>query len=256
MANLDAIKEKLGQAHEIQHASTGVYRQWRDKYNEEVSKISANRDLSADGKYKMKELLKKRKTVELMKLSRQQIDEYRKVLSEASKEADKIANAKPAEVDPVKAERFEKSFGELKTAVMLATPEKAISILNEFIDATDEPALVDRIRAEFAAVVAPVIAQARPEQKQNLNDLFEHTRRKAKGPEAIEAEQLKATAEAMQNSGFFGLSVIKAVMEISKEASDYVNKPETFFEKYPEAEKMNTALRSQEEVITEIENQS
>lgn len=253
MANVQSIKEKIDKAHELQNASTGVYRKWKETYNAEVSKIRSNRNLTEEGKFKLKERMTERKTVELMQLSKKQIEEYRKILSEAYKEADRIANAKPKTADPVKAERFEKSFGEVKISILLASPEKAIKILQEFVDATDEPALVDRIRAEFAAVVAPVIAQAKPEQKHKLNDLFDFTRYKAKGPEVIEAEQLMQTAEALRNSRFYELAVGDSVLEVHKEAQRYLNQPDEFFEKYPGTETLNTSLRSQEEVIAEID---
>lgn len=251
MSNLQTIKEKIEHAYDLKHASTGVYRRWQDEYRLEVAKISKNRDLTDSGKLKLKELLSERKTVELMKLSKKQQDEYRRVLDVAYKEADRVANAKPAAVDPVKVERFDKAFGELKTAMMLATPAKAISILKDFVEATEEAALVDKIRAEFSSIIAPVIGQAKPDEKHKLTELFEHTQRKSKGAEALEAEQLREQAESMSKAKFFNLAVTESVLEVHAEAQKYINTPETFFETYPETEKMNTSLRTQEEVVLE-----
>jgi len=228
MTNLQTIKDKIEQAHDFKNAATGVYRKWQDGYYAEVNKIRGNRNLTDKGKFKLKEKMSERKAVELMQLAKWQINEYKSQLDVAYKEADRIANTKPKAADPVKAERFEKSLGEVKAVVMMASPDKVIKILQEFVDATEEPALVDRIRAEFAAVIAPVIGQAKPEQKDSLTGLFEHTQRKAKGAEVLEAEQLRDTAQAMRDSKFFGLSVIDCAKEVHPEAQKYLNNPDAF----------------------------
>lgn len=251
MKNLQSIKEKIEQAYDLKHASTGVYRKWQDEYRVEVNKISKNRNLTDSGKFKLKELLSERKTVELMKLSKSQQDQYRSLLSEAQKEARKVADSKPAAVDKAIAERFDKAFGELKTAVMLATPEKAIKILNDFVEGTEEPALVDRIRSEFSSIIAPVVGQSKQEDKNKLIDLFEHTQRKAKGAEVMEAEQLMEQAEGMSGQKFFSLAVMERVIEVHPEAKKYLNSPDAFFEEYPGTEKINTKMRTEEEVILE-----
>ncbi|MBK5500930.1 hypothetical protein [Peribacillus sp. TH14] len=251
MTNLQAIKDKIEQAYDLKQASTGVYRRWQDEYRAEVSKISRNRNLTDSGKFKLKELLAERKTVELMKLSKSQQDEYRSLLIEAQKEARKVADSKPAAADKAVAERFDKSFGELKTAVMLATPEKAVKILNDFVEGTEEPALVDKIRAEFSSIIAPVVGQAKQEDKNKLIDLFEHTQRKAKGAEVMEAEQLMEQAEGMSGQKFFGLAVMERVIEVHAEAKKYLNDPDAFFEEYPGTERINTTMRTEEEVMLE-----
>jgi len=255
MTNLQTIKDKIEQAHDFKQAATGVYRKWQDGYRAEVKKISDNRNLTDVGKLKLKESLSERKTVEPMQLSKKQQAEYRAILDVAYKEASKVANTKPAAVDPVKAEQFAKTFGEVRTSILLASPDKAIKILQEFIDATEEAGLVDRIRSEFAAVVAPIIAQANQVQKDSLTDMFQQTRIKAKGEEVIEAEQLMETAKAMSDSKFFGLHVIDSVKEVHLEAQKYLNNPTAFFEEYPGTEMMNTTLRSQEEVMLEAESE-
>ncbi|MED3911210.1 hypothetical protein P4597_18935 [Peribacillus simplex] len=185
-------------------------------------------------------------------MSKIQQDEYRSLLGEAYKEADKVANSKPAPADKDKVEKFDKAFGELKTEIMLATsPARAISILSDFVEATEEPVLVDRIRAEFSTIIAPVIGQAELEEKNKLTDLFLETQRKAKGEEIIEAEQLMERAEGMSGDRFFGLAVMERVSEIHEEAAKYINNPDAFFEEYPGTERINTAMRTEEEVILE-----
>ena len=252
MTKLQSVKDKIEQAYELKQASTGVYRRWQDGYRLEVNKISLNRNLTDSGKFKLKELLSERKTVELMKMSKSQQDEYRNLLSEAYKEADKVANSKPAPADKEKEEKFDKAFGELKTEILLATsPARAISILKDFVEATEEPVLVDRIRAEFSTIIAPVIGQAELEEKNKLTDLFLQTQRKAKGEEVIEAEQLMERAEGMSGDKFFGLSVMERVGEIHQEAAKYLNSPDAFFEEYPGTETINTSMRTEEEVILE-----
>ncbi|MEF2096422.1 hypothetical protein V3595_17300 [Bacillus sp. CFBP9009] len=251
MTNLQSIREKIEQAYDLKHASTGVYRKWQDEYRVEVNKISKNRNLTDSGKFKLKELLAERKTVELMKISKVQQDQYRSLLSEAQKEARKVADSKPDVVDKAIAERFDKSFCELKTAVMLATPEKAVKILNDFVEGTEELALVDKVRAEFSSIIAPVVGQAKQEDKNKLVDLFEHTQRKAKGEEVIEAEQLMERAQGMSGEKFFGLAVMERVIEVHAEAKKYLNDPDAFFEEYPGTERLNTAMRTEEEVILE-----
>lgn len=186
-----------------------------------------------------------------MKISKSQQDQYRSLLSEAQKEARKVADSKPAAVDKAIEERFEKAFGELKTAVMLASPEKAVKILNDFVEGTEEPALVDKVRAEFSTIIAPVIGQVKQEDKNKLIDLFEHTQLKAKGEEVIEAEELMEQAEGMSGQKFFGLAVMERVLEVHAEAQKYLNTPDAFFEEYPGTEKINTKMRTEEEVMLE-----
>ncbi|OLN23717.1 hypothetical protein BTO30_02980 [Domibacillus antri] len=151
------IKELINKAHATRDEATGIYRAWRQKYDQEAGKIRSSRELTQEGQDKLIAALNKRKEIEVMKLAESQVSLYRKYLDDAYKAADKIAYAPLPKVDEEKAARWEKSFGELKTQVMLSDPKKALQMISDFVTNTDEQALVDRVRHEFSSLIAPVI---------------------------------------------------------------------------------------------------
>lgn len=243
------IKELIDKAHTTRNEATGVYRAWRQKYDEEAGKIRASRELTPEGKDKMLAALNKRKEIEVMKLADSQVSLYRKFLDDAYKAADKIAYAKLPEVDAQKAERWEKQFGELKTQVLLANPQKALQMISDFVAATDEQALVDRVRHEYSQI----IAQADAPTRYKFSDLFEETKTKALGPEAVEALRVMESAEGLRNGRFWSGIVGDNVGAVSQTAQHHLENPESYFAENPGAANVNTTLRSMEESLLSAE---
>lgn len=251
MTNLNGIKETIEKAWEVKNGATGVYRAFREAASEEEVKVTGNKHLSQEGREAMLGKLRERKTVEAMKLAQSQIGLYNKYLDDARKEADKIAYAKLPAVDPVKEQRFDKAFAELKTQIMLASPEKAAQLLKEFVDATEDQALVDKIRADFASTIQPVIGTADHKIKASLTDLFEHTKFKARGAESVEASRLIEQIDSMRHGRFFPQIVEDNARSLGKQAAMYINRPDEYFAVFPEHEKMKTDMRTMEEVLLE-----
>lgn len=254
MANKIAeIKELIDKAHATRNEATGIYRAWRQKYDQETGKIRSSRELTPEGQGKMITALNKRKEIEVMKLADAQVGLYRKYLDDAYKAADKIAYAKLPEVDAEKAERWEKSFGELKTAVILADPKKAHQMISEFVAATDEQALVDRVRHEFSTIIAPVIGQADAPTRYKFSDLFEETKVKARGPEGSEALRVMESAEGLRNGRFWSGIVADNIGAVLPTAQRHLENPEAYFAANPGAANVNTTLRSMEESLLSAE---
>lgn len=247
------IKELIDKAHTTRSEATGVYRAWRQKYDEEAGKIRASRELTPEGKEKMIAALNKRKEVEVLKLADSQVGLYRKYLDDAYKAADKIAYAKLPGVDAQKAERWEKQYGEMKTQVMLANPQKALQMISDFVAATDEQALVDRVRHEYSQIIAPVIGQADAPTRYKFSDLFEETKTKALGPEAVEALRVMESAEGMRNGRFWSGIVADNVGAVIPTAQRHLENPEAYFAANPAAANVDTTLRSMEESLLSAE---
>jgi len=253
MTKLNEIKSIIDKAWSVKNDATGVYRAFKESVDAETAKITSSNKLTEEGKEVMLEKLKERKTVEALKLSKSQIDLYNDYLNQARKEADKVAFAKLTPTDKVKEERFDKQFAELKTKVMLSTPETGAKLLKEFVEATDDQYLVDKIRNDFADTVQPIIGTADFKVKANLSDLFEHTKYKARGAESVEAERLIDQIDGMKNSRFFGKIVEDNAKSLGKQAAMYINRPDEYFEANPDHMKMKTEMKTFEESILETE---
>ena len=256
MTKIKEIRDIINQAWNVKHGATGLYRSFKESVDNEASRITNSDKFTPAGKQALIGKLKERKTAEVMQLAKSQIDLYSEYLNKARKEADKVAYAKLTPVDKVKEERFDKKFNELKTQIMLAEPEVGAELLKEFVNATDEEYLVDKIRAEFSSTIAPIIGNADSELRTSLNKLFENTKRKARGAEALEAEKLIEHIEDMKQSRFFDLIVEENAKSLGKQASMYINRPDEYFAANPEHANMKTEMKSMDEVLLEAEHEA
>ncbi|MFF3021208.1 hypothetical protein ACFVRR_00900 [Gottfriedia sp. NPDC057948] len=228
----------------------------QDAFNLKKSEIQLNRDYTSDGKKKLTDSLKSRKTIELMQLSRNQSKMFKELLNEAKKEAENIVHSKSPKVDQVKEERFKKRLAEVKTEVLLSDAKKGKQILTDFLLTVDEQAFASEIKSEFSALVGPILADAGKdagEYRRDLSNLFEEVKVRSMAPEALEALKIAEYTEAALEGDFFlPIVVEKAGENLGELASKFVNKPEQYFELFPEDAKYNpNGLKTMEEINEE-----
>ena len=240
MKSLKEIKELVEKARSLQEESTGLYRVFQEDYRKEKTSIEMNKDYSQEGKRKLVESLQKRKTVELLQGARNLKNLHSKYLSEAKDAAQNIVHAKTPDVDPVKEERFLKRLGEVKTEILLSNAKKGKEILTEFLNTVDEQAFAGKIKDEFSTLIQPILSdggQDTAKFRRELFDVFEDVKNRSMHPEAREAMEIAEFAEASIKSRFFiPLVEEKATEHLGKEAGLFINKPDEFFEKYPDAD--------------------
>jgi hypothetical protein len=256
MSKLEKIRESVAKAQQIQDESTGAFRKFQDEVRNEQTAIRLNQEYSAKGKANLIEALMSRKTIELMKGSREMQSEFKKHLSDAKKAAESIVHAKTPAVDSEKMERFTKRFKEVTTEIELASsPRRGKEILEQFLNTIDEPGLAVVVKESFGAVIKPILAEAGTDAAKFKHDLaksFEDLKTRALDPEATEAMQIVEYADAALNSKFFSSIVEQKVQEnFGKVAHTYLNTPDQFFETFKEADKPVSRFRTVEEIMQE-----
>lgn len=258
MKTIEQIKELVTKAQDMQHNSTKEYRVLQESFNLKKSEIQRNRDYSEVGKQKLIDSLRSRKTIELMQLSRNQSKLFKDLLNEAKKEAENIVHARSPKPDPVKEERFKKRLAEVKTEVLLSDAKKGKQILSDFLKTVDEQAFASELKSEFSALVGPILADAGKDAREyrlDLSKLFDEVKVRSMNPEALEAMRVAEYAGAALEGDFFlPIVVEKAGENLSELASKFLNKPEEYFELFPDDAKYNpNGLQTMEEIIEERE---
>lgn len=173
-------KEKLSQfieeGYEIKTKfQTQLAIELRDVVNEEVSKISNDRDLSPEGKKRKIEAVKQKYAKQTMQVVKEQQDKYKKLADDAiklAKQAKTAAIAEPA--DKTDVQIFNNEFEQLKVSVQLATkPESALQAIEAFCSKYADRDLyyADRIKNEFSSLIGAV--GDNPQHKMKLGRIYD-----------------------------------------------------------------------------------
>jgi hypothetical protein len=255
MKTLEQIKEIVLKVHTLQHESTGLYRNFQDSYTKEKSAIELNNDYSEAGKQKLVDSLKERKTVELLQRARTQRNEFIGLWKEAKKEAENLIHSKVKPVDPVKEERFNKKLAEVKTEILLSNHRKGKELLTQFLQTIDEQAFAAKVKEEFPTLIQPILSSAGADTekyRQELFSVFEQVKKQSLHPEALEAINIAEFADQAMQSSFFNSLVQEKVSEhLGREVGQFVNKPDEFFAKYPNADIKLPASKTVEQIVEE-----
>lgn len=258
MSKIKQIRDLVEKSHQLQQQSTGDYRIFQDRYYQERNKINDNRDYSPEGKIKLKESLKKRTTVEVLQTSREYRQLYDGYLKEARKQALDLIYAKTPKVDAEVLDRFSRDYKELKTAIILSSPQKGKDLLEGFLNGINEPGLVEIVKEEFAEVIHPIINGVQgtdaAKYRRDLMGTFENLKVRSMDPEALDAMRVVEYADAALKGKFFNLAIENAVGDnIGAEAKKYLHSPDEYFAIYPDDDKpiTNTGLKTVEQIIEE-----
>lgn len=255
--SIEKIKELQNKARQIESSIPKHYLEFRESLTGEILKIKGNKKYSESGKRELVEHLKKRKTVELMKWAREQYNQYDMYLREAYLISDRMAYRNIPKADAQKRGRFHNAFNDFKTELIFTNrPDDAIKKLRTFIEKTEEYEFISDIKREFSSLAKSIIEITDkdnvPKVRKELADLFEHTKNKSLPQESHEAFALLEQIESAVGSRIFNRVVQDAIKEdLGSEAAEYINKPNEFFEKYPEMEKIEPGIKTMEESLTE-----
>lgn len=257
--SIEKIKEYYESAHSVLNNSNGLYRQFREQFNEEKTKIDTNPNYSATGKKDLTQRLNDRKKAEFMLIAKSQKELFTSYLQEAQKLADSLAYQNVPKVDEVKKERFQKSFNELKTELLLTTnPRSAKDKLKEFIGKIDEYGLFEIVKNEFASLSESMIDKTpqseRGELTKDLRQMYDSVKHNSVPPESHEAYELLDQINMMlERPRIFSLIALDAIeKDLGREAKELANDPEIYFEKYPDEEKTKIGERTIEDVQAEL----
>lgn len=258
MSKIEKVRELISKSQELQHDTTRMYRIFQQELLQKQSEIRLNQEYSEKGKQKLVESLKSRKTVEFLKNARTLQTEFKKNLTAAKKEAESIVYSKTPQVDPDKMERFINRFKEVKTEILLASsPRRGKEILDQFLSTIDEQGLAGIVKGEFADVIQPILSKAGADEMKfshDLNRVFEDLKTRSMDPEAKEAMEIAEYAEQAMNSKYFNSIVEQNVQQhLGKLAHMYMEKPDEYFETFPDDEKPESHFRSVEEILEEEE---
>jgi hypothetical protein len=256
MSKINKVRELVTKSQQLQDDSTRMYRLFQDDLRREQAEIKNNEEYSAKGKQKLVDSLKSRKTIEFLKGSREMQTAYRNSLKDAKKEAESIVYAKTPQVDSDKLERFKNRFKEVKTEILLApSSRRGKEILQEFLGSVDEQGLAAVVKEEFGDIIQPILAGAgadAPKFRHDLAKSFEELKTRSLDPEAKEALQIVDYVDAALNSKFYSPLVEENVQQnLGKLAHMYMEKPDEYFETFPDDEKPQSNLRTVEEILEE-----
>lgn len=255
--SIQKVRDLRSKAHEVQHGITKLYVEFRDKYRTEEAKIRTSDKYTAKGKEELIDRLKRRKTAELMQLSRSQHQLHDQYIAEASKLAEELAYQKAPKADAAKKERFDTAFHDIKTELMLTSnSERAKEKMKSFIEGLDEYEFFEAVKNDFRTLSKSIIEKASGQEQGKLREemrrLFEDVKTKSKTDEAREAEVLVAQTENDVGSGLFKNIAIDAIRsDLGVEAADYANKPESYFKEYPDAEQIKPDEKTVDDVVAE-----
>lgn len=257
LSKLLKIRDLIEKSREIKQNSTKLYREFQEQFLKEKRKIELNSDYTAEGKDRLIKSLKKKKSRELLQISKNQRDLYMGNLNKAKELAEEVAFAKLPAVDQKKMERFDKSLSELKTEILLSTnPESAKVKLKKFIKSIDEYSLADKLKANFTELISPVIEQLDSKQKaqfkKDFQNMFDDVRKRSMTDEALETIELMDISNNLSQAKIFNQLVTqKAGENFGNEIASYINRPNDYFDRYPEDLEPISDTRTVEEIIEE-----
>jgi hypothetical protein len=255
MSKIENIRDLVRKAQELQDDSTRAYRVFQQEVQSELGQIKMNEEYSRKGKEKMTDLLKNRKTIEFLKGANEMKSTFRKYLSDAKRDADAIVYSQAPKVDADKMDRFQKRLNEVKTEILLSAPKQGQAVLRQLLSEVDEQGIAMIVKNEFAGLIQPILANAGTDAAKIKHDLlndFEALKARSMDEDAAEAMRLADYAEAALNARFFNSIVESNVQQnLGKLAHMYMEKPEEYFETFPEDAKRDSHLKTVEQIVAE-----
>jgi hypothetical protein len=234
---IKSIRDKFQEAHALRSDTSALFRELREQYRDKIAAISSNPALSAYGKQQERQKVAAQYEKELMRLSKQVFDAYKKTIKEAKEQAEKILLASIPKTDEKKRKFFQQQAEELAAKVLFATnPQTAKDALAQLVKAANEPELASSVKERFMQLSQHAINLCAPaeqmQMRKELGELYEHLSQNSLTQEAREARQLVEQADAMLGVRLFSPIVEQAAYEISPQASRYLNDPDAYFEKF------------------------
>jgi hypothetical protein len=256
MKNINDIRKVVEEAVNLKHGSTKLFREFNDSYRSKLSAIKLNNDYTVAGKAKLLESAKQRETTRLMRLAREQRQQFNIKLTQAKKDADAIIHAHAPKVDPIAQERFSKRFNEVKTQIALSNAKKGQELLKEFLASVNEQAFAEEVKDGFGDLIQPILNDVKgPETERvrhSLFNAFEDVRTKSQSPEAGEAQAVSEYVDALMNGKFFeGIVEEKVEEALGSNAKQFINDPEAYFEIYPKLDVPDKGMKTVEEIVEE-----
>ncbi|WP_226677083.1 hypothetical protein [Rossellomorea aquimaris] len=256
MKNINDIRKVVDEAVSLKQGSTKLFREFNDSYRSKRSAIQLNNDYTVAGKAKLLDSAKQRETTRLMKLAREQREQFNSKLLQAKKDADAIIHAHAPKVDPVAQERFTKRFNEVKTQIALSNARKGQELLKDFLADVNEQAFAEQVKDGFSELIQPILNDVKgPDAERvrhSLFDSFEDIRVKSQSPEAGEAQAVAEYVDALIKGKFFEGVVEDKVEEVlGSNAKQFINDPDAYFEIYPKLDKPESTLKTVEEIVEE-----
>jgi hypothetical protein len=234
---IKSIKGKFQEAYALRSDTSALFRELREQYRDKIATIFSNPALSAYGKQQESQKVAAQYQKELMRLSKQVFDAYKKTIKEAKEQAEKILLASIPKTDEKKRKFFQQQAEELAAKILFATnPQTAKDALAQLVKAANEPELAASVKERFMQLSQHTINLAAPaeqmQMRKELGELYERLSLNSTTEEAREAKRLMEQADAMLGAKLFSPIVEQAAQEISPQASRYLNDPDAYFEKF------------------------
>lgn len=193
---IQKLNELFDKGYEIKSKfGTTIATQLKQGMAEEISKIRADKHLTAHGQKAKIEELEREAAREVFELVAKEKATYAKVATEATALAKKMKTEaiKPPS-NTVDVKLFEQELAALQTSIMLSTNvDTAIKAIDAFQSKYDEPYYATELQKTFPSLIQTVTAiDDSPKHKQALTRVYSSVQAKATTPEVARANEILA----------------------------------------------------------------
>jgi vacuolar-type H+-ATPase subunit H len=229
------FKEYISEAIKITTESAGHYLTLRRALDENLHKIDGMRELSEEGKRMYKDKARDEARKELAKISGLLKRTYKRNLTEARKDAEKILSkaTKPSDAER---QAFTEKVRELKVHLALTPdPVRAKQQLDDFLRSVDNDITAQLVRESFADLAGSVVARLQGQEAGRASleyrTMYDTLATKFKSDEYKAAAKALETISSLENGRVFPLTVETNAREaFGVSAVDILHNPERYEE--------------------------
>ncbi|MDM5197871.1 hypothetical protein QUF79_07565 [Fictibacillus enclensis] len=249
------MKKHMEKAQEIKSGSSAFLNELNRDAKQLINQAKIDVNLSAIGRKAKADEIKNAKGVELIQRLHQRKNQYIGHLKKARVAAKQVLRRgieKPKDEQLIA--DFNKTFKDLKTAVMLApSASSAEAKLKQFVSGIKDPYFASVVRDEFSGIVGHIISAAGGESakyKMRLYDMYEGLERDFLSDEYREAQSIVgfADTEIERNKLFVGLVNNEPSLQMSSvsaifgnDFAKYIDNTDQFFIDNEEAVQIDEA---------------
>jgi hypothetical protein len=231
MKKITEIADLIESAHEIRNTRAAAYRAFQDTYSSGQARIHKSGlpriNRNADEIYERQQLRALFRDIQSTTKS------YKDVLKQAAAAAEQIAHSSAPRPAQEQIDRFERRLSDVKTEILLSSPETGSKALREFIGSINDPFFAMRVKDEYRELATPILSAAgsqAPKYKHELSGSFEQLKESALTPEARQAVELHQAAEDMLQSRIFPMIVQDRISQtFGWRIAAFINDPDALF---------------------------
>ncbi|MBT2697236.1 hypothetical protein J7E79_07405 [Bacillus sp. ISL-40] len=225
--------ENIQKAYEIKGSTSKFINEVIQEYRLEKGKITADRNLSQEGKREATGKLSTKYEVGFLVEMNKRREEYESLLLTGKDAAEQVLTAALPPVSEQQQKLFDMTLKSVEGKVTFAVGiNQAMGALEALVKAANEPLLAEKATESFLKLSQSTLALAADTDKavikQRLGTLYNQLDGKAQVEGSQEAREALSTINAMKGASF-AIGYVQDVMkEVSKDAAEYLNTPSDY----------------------------